>query len=388
MKIAFLSIIFLLPLAAIAQEMPDAKDRLKAVEDRLTALEGAPAKTSLSAFNPAMGMSIDMAFKNTDGKNSFLFRAAELNIEAPIDPYLKGWAIITASNGNPAIDAEEATLETTSLPYNLTVRGGRLFADFGRLAHFHDHELPVIDRPRSLDSYIGGETRADGLEASVLFPMDTYLNATFGAYDKMGAGNARQDPAGSRSGYEFTYLSRLHAYFDLTDNHSVDLGISEAWTPKRFMSDTAGLGINTFKNTWRTLTGMDLTYRYVPVSGGVYRNIIWGTEALVNNERRFSANNLPTDRVRAFAGYSYVQFKLGLHWRPGVMVDMTEDQDTARSITKTYTGFLTYDVTEFQRLRATYARAINNVPGRLKSDTVGLQWTGILGHHVHGFRDR
>ena len=41
---------------------------------------------------------------------------------------------------------------------------GRLFANFGRLAHFHDHELPVVDRPRSLDTFMGGEDFAYYLE--------------------------------------------------------------------------------------------------------------------------------------------------------------------------------------------------------------------------------
>ena len=45
-------------------------------------------------------------------------------------------------------------------------------------------------------------------------------------------------------------------------------------------------------------------------------------------------------------------------------------------------------VFEFQRLRLSYARDWRNVPGERGHDTVGLQWTGVLGHHVHGFRDR
>src|SRR5437879_1254156 len=133
-KHLFFLVVLSVPWMAAAQETPEAaspkiQDRLKTLEDRLNKLEGAPAKTSLSAFNPTMGMAMDFAYLHTNGKGGFQFRAAELNIEAPIDPFLKGWAVITGSNGNPAIDVEEATLETTALPYNLTVRGGRLFAD-------------------------------------------------------------------------------------------------------------------------------------------------------------------------------------------------------------------------------------------------------------------
>jgi hypothetical protein len=405
MRLILLVSLLSLTIAARAQELGQtSEERIKSLEDRLNKIEGAPAKTSLSAFNPAMGAALDFAYSHVNGASSFNFRAAELNVEAPIDPFLKGWVVMTGSQSGVAV--EEASLQTTALPYNLTVTGGRLFASFGRLAHFHDHELPVIDRPRSLDTYIGGETQADGVEVSYLFPTSVYLTATGGVYNKLGATNARADNAVARPMNSFTYLGRLAAYTDLGDDHSVELGLSEAWTPSRYVMDTSvpgtdfngdgtpdspstSAGIQTRKNTWRSLAGLDFTYRYQPASGGLYKGIIWGTEVMQNNERRFDpGTNLPTDRVRSYAGFSYVQFKVGPKWRPGVMLDLTEDLDTARTLTRTLTGFITYDVTEFQRLRLAFARTSDNRPTGLGNNTVGLQWTGVLGHHVHGFRDR
>ena len=187
----------------------------------------------------------------------------------------------------------------------------------------------------------------------------------------------------------FTYLGRLAAYADLGDDHSVELGVSEAWTPKRFVTETAAPNVQTRRNTWRSLAGVDMIYRWQPTAGGLYKGAVWGTEVMQNNERRFdTATNLPTDRVRAYAGFSYIQFKLGRRWRPGVMVDLTEDLDTARTLTRTFTGFATCDVTPFQRLRLTFARTTDNRPTGLGNNTVGLQWTAVFGRHVHGFRDR
>ena len=397
--------LLLLSAAARAEEPgASAEARIKSLEDRLGKIEGAPAKTSLSAFNPAMGAALDFTYSHANGASNVNFRAAELNIEAPIDPFLKGWIILTGSPKEVGI--EEASLQTTALPHNLTVTGGRLFASFGRLAHFHDHELPVIDRPRSLDTFIGGETQADGVEVSYLFPTPFYLTATAGAYDKLGAENARADNAAARPMDGFTYLGRLAAYTDLGDDHSVELGVSEAWTPKRFVMDTSvagtdynldgtpdapntSAGLQTRKNTWRSLSGADFTYRYQPASGGSGKGVIWGTEVMQNNERRFdAATNLPTDRVRSYAGFSYIQFKVGPRWRPGAMIDLTEDLDAAKTLTRTFTAFISYDVTEFQRLRLAFARATDNRPAGLGSNSVALQWTAVLGHHVHGFRDR
>ncbi|MBI5241400.1 MAG: hypothetical protein HY926_13085 [Elusimicrobia bacterium] len=402
--------LLLLPMAAAAQTEPASgvPSLLKRLEDRVAKLEGAPAKTSLSAFNPALGLLLDLAYTHGDGqrdsRSRFRFRTAELNIEAPIDPFLKGWAVV---NANPdEVEVEEAALETTSLPYNLTVRGGRLFAAFGRMGHFHDDEIPVVDRPRSLDTFIGGEARADGVELSYLFPTDLYLNATAGLYNKVGGENGRADNAVSRPLDHFTYLGRLSTYLDLGDDHSVELGASVAWTPKRFVMDTSvpgdadgdgfpgdgentSAGIETKKNTWRTLGGVDLTYRWHPTKGGKYQGMVWGTEVFQNDERRFApATKLPTDRVKAYAGYSYVWLKVGPRWRPGVMVDLSEDLDEARKLTRTFSGFVTYDFSEFHRLRLVYSHQMNNVPGNQHANIVSLQWTGILGHHVHGFRDR
>ena len=277
----------------------------------------------------------------------------------------------------------------------MTLRGGRLFANFGRLAHFHDHELPVIDRPRSLDTFIGGETQADGLELQYLFPLDTYLLAVFGAYNKLGAENARQDNEGSRSLNEFTYLGRLSTYKDLGDNHSLELGVDSAWTPKRALSeDTVKSGsvdpaVITVKNTGRTLSGADLTYRYQPVQGGLYKKLIWSTEVMRNSERRFDPDTkLPNARVNAYSGFSYVELRSGRRLRGGLMADLTQDLDDNKKVTSTYTGFLTHDVTEFQRLRVAYSEARVNRPGEPINRTIGLQWTGVLGRHVHGFRDR
>ena len=42
---------------------------------------------------------------------------------------------------------EEAAIQTTSLPWNLELKAGRFFGEFGRLAYIHDHELPFVNRP-------------------------------------------------------------------------------------------------------------------------------------------------------------------------------------------------------------------------------------------------
>src|SRR5262249_33277071 len=159
--------------------------------------------------------------------------------------------------------------------------------------------------------------QADGLEVNVLMPTDLYLNATFGAYNKIGAENDRADNAVDRPLYEFTYLARVSTYRDFGDDHSLELGADTAWTPKRTVVEDVTVrapptpAIITRKDTWRTLNGLDLTYRYHPAKGGLYKGLLWATELMHNDEQRFNpASRLPTGRSRALGGFSYLQAKM------------------------------------------------------------------------------
>lgn len=189
-------------------------------------------------------------------------------------------------------------------------------------------------------------------------------------------------------------MARAYTSLEPADDHTIDVGADSAWTPKRRMVEdvtvtgSAGPAVETAGNTGRTLTGVDLTYRWQPAAGGLYKGITWGTEVYRNDERRFNeTTRLPGARRVAYGGYSYLEGRVDRRWRPGAMVDLTEGLDSPRTrLTKTYLGYLTFNVTEFQRLRAQYSR--RSTQGRRVEDTVGLQWTAVLGHHVHGFRDR
>lgn len=372
------------------------EERVKTIEEQLKGHSGAASR--ISAFNPGIGVSIDSFLRQSKARGNFQFRSAELNVGADIDPFVKGWAIINATPAEVAI--EEAAVRTTALPYNLTVTAGRQFASFGRLAHFHTHELPVPERPLSLDTYIGGETQADGVEVTQLVPIPFYLAATFGVFNRIGGENARVNNAAERTKDEFTYLARLNTSAELADDHGIELGAHSAWTPKRTVLDLSldtnadgtpdtPAGIITRKNTWRTLQGADLTYRYQPAEGGIYRGFLWSTELMQNNERRFDpATRLPADRVSAWGGFSYVQAKLGRHWRPGLMVDLMQALDNKRQVTRTYTAFATYDVTAYNKLRLAYSYINDNNVDTLDNQVLGLQWSVIMGYHVHAFRDR
>ena len=163
----------------------------------------------LSKFNPAIGFVGETLFNyRSQSAKVYAFpfpgadirpggfdifqRSMELDIAGSVDPFARGYAVLNASadpvTGEAAVGVEEAAIVTTSLPWNLTVKAGRFFAEFGRLSYIHDHELPFVFRPLVLDSYIGGESRTDGVQINWLLPFKHYVSLT------MGVGNSFGDP--------------------------------------------------------------------------------------------------------------------------------------------------------------------------------------------------
>ena len=359
----------------LERERASANSKVATVEQSVKTMQSAPW-----ALNPAIGMAIDATAEHrakTGG--DFNFRAAEIGISASIDPYARGYAYFTGSKDE--FEVEEAAIVTTSLPWNMQVRAGRFFADFGRLAKFHPHEYAFVNTPLSLERMVGGESKADGVELSYLFPTPFFLRATVGGYDKLGAENDRLDDTKSRAWSRFTYLGRLQTYFDLADNHSIELGSSLAFTPSiRIPSDPEGGN--------RTLTGLDLTYRYQPLGSTLYEGLTVGAEFFGNSERLERASGFR--RMFAPGGYAYAEAKLNREWAAGVLSDNAPSLASPGKKTIGYSPFITWSLSEFNRLRFQYSYLDDNV--REEKSERGhqffLQWTTTLGSHSHGFRNR
>src|SRR5438128_185678 len=338
------------PAAKTAEEAAADEERLKRevtehIMQRLRPQLAAANKTFPSQFNPAIGLIVDtVGSYGSKTRGDFELRAAELGISASVDPFARGYAIITGSNQG-GFDVEEAAIVTTSLPYNLTFKGGRFFADFGRLSKFHDHDLPFVNRPNAIDRFIGGESQADGVELSYLVPLPQYLTLTAGAYNKLGAANDRVSNTTPRDFSQFTYLGRAATFLNLNDANGIDLGTSYAYTPEVKVDNGAS----------RHLAGIDLTYRYIPLGQASYRGLIWGSEFLYNQEDRpvggFPAAepalslarglgvpaaapavadppaSLVFKRRDAASFYSYLEARLSRRFYPGFLFDWVQDID-------------------------------------------------------------
>jgi len=406
---------------AKAETTPTDEERLKRevtenIMRRIQPSLTAANKTFPSQFNPAIGLIVDTVGSYTEKqRGNFEMRSAELGLSASVDPFARAYAILNGTQDS--FEVEEAAIVTTSLPYNLGLQAGRFFADFGRLSKFHDHDLPFVNRPVVLDEYVGGESQADGVQGSWLVPIGQYLTLTAGMYNKLGADNERVSNVVSRDLSEFTYLGRAATFFSLTDANSIDLGLSLAGTPQ----------VDIDLQQPRYLGGLDLTYRWIPLGASGYHGFIWGTEVLVNSETRpvggfpvdsdvaeeqrlagglgapltspvadrapYQLTALPQQqaaplvfqRKNAVGLYSYAEYRFSRQLFAGFLFDWAESIDPGVGDTFAYSPYITLWASEFQRFRLQYTRF--EAPGDHENQFF-LQWTVIIGSHVHSFRDR
>jgi len=306
----------------------------------------------------------------------FALQSGELYLSAPIDPFLRGYAAMVGSS-DEGFDIEEAALVTTALPWNLSVKGGRFFADVGRLSHWHEEALPFVDRPPSLDRLIGGESAAEGVEVAWLAPLDTFVELTGGVYDTVGAESLEDLNDGGFFGRrrfdELTFLARLHGYVDLTDTWNLELGSTWFGEPSR---------------SQRNLYAVDATLRHQPGTSSLYQGLVWGTEWMWNDQRfteRDDGEVVGRMRHHRQGGYSYVEAFLGRSWSTGARFDYSEAPDDGRDTAKTASLFATWRPSEFQRLRFQVDNTWGDEP---TNQRFTLQWTAFLGSHSHGFAQR
>src|SRR2546426_9713170 len=331
---------------------PALQKKIQEVESKADAALAASKKIFPSQFNPSISLAIDtigsyksnaQGFNPGDGTGTrdaggrinnsrpagvdFNLRTAELFIPADVDPFTRAFATINASadaanNDEAALTVEEAAIVTTRLPYNLTIRGGRFFADFGTLVHRHDHDLPFVDRPPSIAAFVGGEAQTNGVEASWLAPTPFFLRASGTVGNKLGA-DFRDGVTNdnSRPIRGLTYMGRLQTYFDINDDNNVELGGSIAEAPNA----------EDFKNIGRferRLVGVDFKYRWYPLGYGVRQSQTVAGELLHDVGDGDPVNGGPRidifgNKVRqgAWGGYVYAEYRLSKQWRPGIRFD-------------------------------------------------------------------
>ncbi len=402
------------PLAAQETEkkstLEQVHQQVQQLKEEVGQVVEAQKKNVLSIFNPAIGLVGEsiLSYRTKGSKETgsdrpggfdFFQRSAELNIAASVDPFAKAYAVINASadpiTGEAKVVVEEVAIQTTSLPWNLTLKGGRFFGEFGRLSYIHDHELPFVNRPLALDQYVGGESKTDGVQLNFLIPISHYVSLTAGMGDQFG--DIPNSIGDFRHFRELNFWGRGSTYFDLTPDISVETGISGLFNPRA--DGRGGVFVqpdrSTFTERRRLLLGADLVVRYWPLRNNQFKSLTWGTELLYSDNRYLvNPTGNPKSRtfnrsVNSFGLYSYLAYRFHRRWSVGFLFDYVESALNDRDRTFAYSPFITWAISHWNQLRLQYTRTTHNSVSPLKSDdAIYLQWAWIIGSHSHGWQER
>lgn len=388
-------------------------ERLEIAERQSAEALKAATRKKANDFNMSIGAAVDTAFRYFNGNNAkadrpagsdFQLRGAEVVFYADVDPYFKSYLVLSAepdaSENDEAVPAvEEAAIYTTSLSH-VQVKGGRFFVPFGRLSPIHNHDLPFVDRPRSLEAYVGGESGGDGVQVKALLPLSLFFEVTGGVFNKIGGEFPLHQPLDEtdatnsrRDGAELTYFLKMLTSFDLGDAHTFEWGTSAIEVPVQAKR--------------RNLVNLEFTYRWHPTGSPLRERLVWGTELMRNEVRVPFQREVPLDadgiedaelrpfrrNVAGWGGYSFVEYFLSRHWSLGGRVDLfqpadpTEDRShTRHTYDQTYSLFATYRFSEFGRIRGQINRH-EYCDGDASNEGL-LQWTVFWGAHTHTFDQR
>jgi hypothetical protein len=402
------------PGAAESPNRSEVPDPIKELSDKVDSVVEAQKKTLPGEFNPAIGFvgelvssyhsqGADKTGSDRPGGFDFWARSLELNAAASVDPFAKGWVVANASvdsaTGESTFGIEEAALQTTSLPGNLTLTAGRFFGEFGRLGYIHDHELPFVNRPLALDNYIGGESRTDGGQLNWLVPVAHYISITAGVGDQFGGDSPNpNNPGNKREFGGLNFWGRASTSFDLTDNWSAEAGISGLWNPKT--EDRGGAFVqpngSTLTEKERRLAGLDFKLSYVPLRNNQFNSFTWGTEILFSdNNFLFDPDGVPLNGdehrgdVNSLGLYSYVSYKWSRQWSAGFLFDYVQSAQNHDDETFAYSPFITFALSHWNQLRLQYTHTDRSAVSGLKpDDAIYLQWAWIIGAHSHGWTQR
>jgi len=400
------------------QTNQELQQKVEELNTKVEQVVEAQKKEVPSVFNPSIGLvgetivSYRSRGSNETGSDrhggwDVFQRSTELNLAATVDPFAKAYAVINATadaqTGEMTLGVEEAALQTTSLPWNLTLKAGRFFGEFGRLSYIHDHELPFVNRPQVLAQYVGGESRTDGLQLNWLLPIPHYVSLTVGAGIQFGGDNPPNDPGNFRNGSGLNYWGRLSSSFDLTKDITLEPGISVLWNPSTDAQWSSPGGVNppfpmdvnnnTFTERERRLFGADLVLSYKPLASNQFQSLIWGTEVLYSDNRYDvtdpSGNTLPSRTVGSLGMYSYLTYKFHRQWSAGFLFGWVENLVDNNDRTYEYSPYITWALSHWNQLRLQYTHTEHNASSPLRSDDAFyVQWAWIIGSHAHGWQER
>jgi hypothetical protein len=331
------------PAAAVAVPEP--------VAQALAPVESASAQSPVSlggaggaaskALNPDIAVIGDFlgAAGNPAGRPTpaLEMHESELALQAILDPYARADFFI--SFGEQGVNLEEGFITFPAVPGGFQLRVGKMRAAFGKVNTLHNHVLPWTDRPLVTQNLVGGE---DGINDAG-FAVSRIIPAPKGLFLEGTAQIFRGDSDDLFHSYhrsDVSTVEHLRAYRDISESTNLDLGAS-------YSRGHSTIGPDVIDQ----LYGVDATLRWKPLRRAIYHSFVGRSEFI------WSRIALPTRVTTPFGYYVSGDYQFARRWFAGGRFDRAERldnlalaQDTGGSLV------LTYWPSEFSQIRAQLRR--------------------------------
>jgi len=243
---------------------------------------------------------------------------------------------------------------------DLRMKAGRFRLSVGRLNTVHPHALPFTDVPRSSETFFGEEGLIDdGISVSWLVPnqLGFYQELIIEASAVPAESPLFRRPESGR----YLYLAHLKNFLELSDNSTLELGLTGLTGPNQDLKTTS-------------IGGIDLTYKWKPLQFNRYKSVTWQTEVFLSEFGEAAGGS-----VRSLGLYSFLTYQLGERWFATGRFDYADLPRSAGVVLRGYTATLGWYATEFQKIE---------IGGTLQSGTttpdrteITLRWIFVIGAH-------
>jgi len=292
------------------------------------------------------------------------FNEAEIALQSAVDPYARGDFFLSIArdpeSGKFGIELEEGYLTTLDFPAHLQLKAGKFRSSFGKINSLHPHALSFITIPTVYRNYLSDEGLNDeGISLSWLVPnpLEFYQELTIEA-----TRGPAESPSFVRSEVDrFLYTGHLKNFWDLTDNATLELGLSGATGPNV-------AGFSTF------LGGVDLTYKWKPLQFNAYQSVVLQTEMLWS-DKKVGADQ----RVKSWGMYALATYQLAKRWFLTGRFDYSNTPDNASFVESGFSGILGWYATEFQKIELEVNAATSNSFG--DAQQIVLRSVFVIGAH-------
>jgi hypothetical protein len=346
-----------------------------------------------------------------NAERGFNFNYSEMYISSAVDPYFDLVGVFHL--GKDSFEIEEGYFQTRDLPYNLKLKGGKFYSEFGRLNKQHHHVWNFADAPLIYRAVFGEENLNEtGVQLSWLAPTPFYLLTGFEVFQGDNENNfnrngfivnTKKDGSGDDIEISDTKKPNLFTFFIKPSfdigNTSILTGVSYAQGKTRInhLEDNNPHALSGDTKIY----GFELTARHTLDS---YRYLLLQTEYIYRkfDGIRFGYNNsgnLQTRRLeRKQAGF-YVEgiYKFAQRWRAGLRYDLINKNDVfVNGINRKlpdnmykYSAMIDFLPSEFSRIRLqyNYDRSLftENLERKPNHEII-LQFNLAIGAHgAHGF---